>query len=86
MTGKKMMMVAVLLANSVKKMTTKVMVKTASVGDTFSRGCSWSLIHNDSPDCCKGGRGTEGRAPLHTQPTPVPPLGAGPREDGDQSQ
>lgn len=39
-TGRKMMTVAVLLANSVKKAMTEVISRTASTGGMFSRG--WS--------------------------------------------
>lgn len=53
-TGRKMMIVAVLLANSVKKATTTVISSTASTGGTFSRGCSCPPIHADSPDSCRG--------------------------------
>lgn len=51
-TGRKMIMVAVLLANSVKKAMTTVMSRTASTGGTCSRGCSCPPIHADSPDSC----------------------------------
>lgn len=51
-TGRKMMMVAVLLANSVKKAMTTVMSIAASRGGTCSRGCNCPPIHADSPDSC----------------------------------
>lgn len=53
-TGRKMMMVAVLLANSVKKAMTEVMSITASKGGRASKGCSCPPIHVDSPDSCRG--------------------------------
>lgn len=76
-TGRKMMIVAVLLANSVKKAMTTVMSSTARAGGTFSRGCSCPPIHADSPDSCRG-RG----ASVHTPARPQPPSpGAGSRRE-----
>lgn len=53
-TGRKMMIVAVLLANSVNKAMTTVMRMTATGGGTPSKGCRRPPIHTDKPDSCKG--------------------------------
>jgi len=50
MTGRKMMMVAVLLANSVKQAMKAVMSITATAGGTWARGCKWFPIHTANPD------------------------------------
>lgn len=50
MTGRKMMMVAVLLANSVKQAMKAVMKMTATGGGTCARGCKWLPIHTANPD------------------------------------
>ena len=75
-TGRKMMIVAVLLANSVKKATTTVMSSTASTGGTFSRGCSCPPIHADSPDSC-GGRKQEHLLIPSPPPAATPKPGPG---------
>lgn len=74
-TGRKMMIVAVLLANSVKKAMTTVMSSTARAGGTFSRGCSCPPIHADSPDSC-GACGASVHTPAQPQP-PSPRAGSG---------
>lgn len=51
-TGKKMIIVAVLLANSVNKAMTIVMRMTATGGGTPSRGCRRPPIQTDRPDSC----------------------------------
>lgn len=53
-TGRKMIIVAVLLANSVNKAMTTVMRMTATGGGTPSKGCRRPPIHTDKPDSCKG--------------------------------
>lgn len=50
MTGRKMIMVAVLLANSVKQAMKAVMSMTATAGGTWARGCKWFPIHTANPD------------------------------------
>lgn len=50
MTGRKMMMVAVLLAISVKQAMKAVMRITATGGGTCARGCKWLPIHTANPD------------------------------------
>lgn len=44
------MMVAVLLANSVKQAMKAVMSMTATAGGTWARGCKWFPIHIANPD------------------------------------
>lgn len=55
-TGRKMIIVAVLLANSVNKAMTTVMRMTATGGGTPSRGCRRPPIHTDKPDSCRRDR------------------------------
>lgn len=52
-TGRKMIIVAVLLANSVNKAMTTVMRMTATGGGTPSKGCRRPPIHTDKPDSCR---------------------------------
>lgn len=52
-TGRKMIIVAVLLANSVNKAMTIVMRMTATGGGTPSRGCRRPPIQTDRPDSCE---------------------------------
>lgn len=54
-TGRKMIIVAVLLANSVNKAMTDVMRMTATGGGTPSKGCRRPPIHTDKPDSCRRG-------------------------------
>lgn len=54
-TGRKMIIVAVLLANSVNKAMTTVMRMTATGGGTPSKGCRRPPIHTDKPDSCRRG-------------------------------
>lgn len=58
MTGRKMIMVAVLLANSVKQAIKAVMRITATGGGTVANGCKRPPIHTARPDSCQ--RNTEG--------------------------
>lgn len=51
-TGRKMIIVAVLLANSVNRAMTIVMRMTATGGGTPSRGCRRPPIQTDRPDSC----------------------------------
>lgn len=50
--GRKIIIVAVLLANSVNKAITIVISTTATAGGTLSRGCRWPPIQTDKPDSC----------------------------------
>lgn len=53
MTGKNMIIVAVLLANSVKQATNPVINITAAAGGTSARGWRWPPIQEASPDSCQ---------------------------------
>lgn len=53
MTGKNMMIVAVLLANSVKQATKAVINITAAAGGTWAKGWRWPPIQEASPDSCQ---------------------------------
>lgn len=53
MIGKNMMMVAVLLANSVKQATKAVINITAAAGGTWAKGWRWPPIQEASPDSCQ---------------------------------
>lgn len=61
--GRNIMMVAVLLANSVKQATKPVISITAAAGGTSARGWTWPPIHLASPDSCQtpqdGGQGAK---------------------------
>lgn len=61
--GRNIMMVAVLLANSVKQATKPVISITAAAGGTSARGWTWPPIHLASPDSCQtpqdGGQGSK---------------------------
>lgn len=63
MTGRNMMMVAVLLANSVKQATKPVISITAAAGGTSAKGWRWPPIQAASPDSCQtpqdGGQGSK---------------------------
>lgn len=63
-TGRKMIIVAVLLANSVNKAMTIVMRMTATGGGTPSKGCRRPPIQTDKPDSCRRGEQTRWRAEL----------------------
>lgn len=63
-TGRKMIIVAVLLANSVNKAMTIVMRMTATGGGTPSKGCRRPPIQADKPDSCRRGEQTSWRAAL----------------------
>jgi len=52
-TGRKMIIVAVLLANSVNKAMTIVTRMTATGGGTLSKGCRRPPIQTDKPDSCR---------------------------------
>lgn len=53
MTGKKMIIVAVLLANSVKPARKAVISITAAAGGTSAKGWRWPPIQEASPDSCQ---------------------------------
>lgn len=59
-TGRKIITVAVLLANSVKKAITIVMRITATGGGIFSRGLRRLPIQMDKPDSCNEEESPEG--------------------------
>lgn len=63
-TGRKMIIVAVLLANSVNKAMTIVMRMTATGGGTPSKGCRRPPIQTDKPDSCRRREQTSWRAEL----------------------
>lgn len=63
-TGRKMIIVAVLLANSVNKAMTIVMRMTATGGGTPSKGCRRPPIQTDKPDSCRRGQQTSWRVDL----------------------
>lgn len=51
--GKNMMIVAVLLANSVKQATNAVISITAAAGGTSAKGWRWPPIQAARPDSCQ---------------------------------
>lgn len=53
MTGRKIMIVAVLLANSVKQARKAVISITAAGGGTSAKGWRWPPIQEASPDSCQ---------------------------------
>lgn len=53
MTGKNIIIVAVLLANSVKQATKAVINTTAAAGGTSAKGWRWPPIQEASPDSCQ---------------------------------
>lgn len=53
MTGKNMIIVAVLLANSVKLARKAVINITAAGGGTWAKGWRWPPIQAASPDSCQ---------------------------------
>lgn len=63
MTGRNMIMVAVLLANSVKHATKPVISITAAAGGTSAKGWRWPPSQAASPDSCQtpqdGGQGSK---------------------------
>ena len=67
MTGKNMIIVAVLLANSVKQARKAVINITAAAGGTSAKGWRWPPIQEASPDSCQTPQDRGQRSEIRSQ-------------------